>query len=506
MILNGGSHLYLSGFPGKPCISHFPLNAESKHWLSGDSPEEQNSPPSRGRGKPFWITLLPWVLILGAILVFIVAFYDRFVPGTQVTVATAIARPSSEQDAPANSPSPQAGKGQMLFQATGWVEPDPLPIRVTSLYSGVVAEVHVLEGQSVTNGQLIATLIEDDAQLELRAAQVAVAQSEAGRNALKGELQLSKARKETAIKHYESSLAQLGAAKDNATRLRQLKPGTIPERELIQANLQEQANKAEAAAANAKIAEWDAEASRLEKEITVQQQRIQSAMVMLDQAKLALSRTKITAPCDGIVLRLLTTPGKRMMINMDREDAGTAVIMYQPDHLQVRVDVPLADAAGLSVGQSVRLSSSLLPNQSFDGEVTRIVGEADLQRNTLQAKVRILNPDPRLRPEMLCRAEFFGNRSSSSNGLSSNDSGGALMVFIPKQAIQNHNGQSATVWALTQDESHAESRSVTIGSATDKDWQQISEGIRPGDRVIIDPPPNLKSGDRVRPISNAKAP
>ena len=45
-----------------------------------------------------------------------------------------------------------------------------------------------------------------------------VAQSEAGRNALKGELQLSKARKETAIKHYESSLAQLGAAKSRISR------------------------------------------------------------------------------------------------------------------------------------------------------------------------------------------------------------------------------------------------------------------------------------------------
>ena len=51
----------------------------------------------------------------------------------------------------------------------------------------------------------------------------------------------------------------------------------------------------------------------------------------------------------------------------------------------------------------------MLPNMKFDGRLTRISGEADLQRNTLQVKVQILNPDKRLRPEMLCQAKFFSN-------------------------------------------------------------------------------------------------
>jgi len=54
---------------------------------------------------------------------------------------------------------------ELLFQASGWIEPDPFPIHVTSLYSGVVNEVHVLEGQKVAKGQLIASLVEEDARL-----------------------------------------------------------------------------------------------------------------------------------------------------------------------------------------------------------------------------------------------------------------------------------------------------------------------------------------------------
>ena len=55
--------------------------------------------------------------------------------------------------------------------------------------------------------------------------------------------------------------------------------------------------------------------------------------------------------------------------------------------------------------------------------MTRIVGEADLQRNTLQAKVRVEDPDHRLRPDMLCRAEFLAS-GVEPDGSSSEDAAG----------------------------------------------------------------------------------
>src|SRR5690606_26056403 len=103
------------------------------------------------------------------------------------------------------------------------------------------------------------------------------------------------------------------------------------------------------------------------------------------------------------VLRLHAMPGQKRMLGMDDENSSTIAILYDPAKLQVRVDVPLADAAGLKIGQKVRIHCGLLPDREFQGEVTRISGEADLQRNTLQAKVRIVDPVEELRPEMLCR-------------------------------------------------------------------------------------------------------
>ena len=53
----------------------------------------------------------------------------------------------------------------------------------------------------------------------------------------------------------------------------------------------------------------------------------------------------------------------------------------QNEKLQARIDVPLTEASKLSIGQKVEISCSFLPNLKFNGQVTRIVGEADLQRS-----------------------------------------------------------------------------------------------------------------------------
>jgi HlyD family secretion protein len=100
-------------------------------------------------------------------------------------------------------------------------------------------------------------------------------------------------------------------------------------------------------------------------------------------------------------------PGRKSMLAMDDMDSSTIARLYQPDRLQARIDVPLEEAAGVFPGQAVRIRSGFLPDQTMQGVVSRITGEADLQRNTLQVKVSLKDPDPRLRPEMLCRAEFL---------------------------------------------------------------------------------------------------
>ena len=101
------------------------------------------------------------------------------------------------------------------------------------------------------------------------------------------------------------------------------------------------------------------------------------------------------------------------MLASDNPKSAVIVEIYDPEELQARIDVPLRGsiAADWTAGYP---DPDLLPDTKFTGEVTRIAGEADLQRNTLQAKVRLDEPDSRLRPAMLVRAAFHPVQAAPS--------------------------------------------------------------------------------------------
>ena len=481
------------------------MNNSENHWLAAKTGATGPTPiasRSHAHRKPAWVFVAPVLMLIILALVFAYAFRDRLMSGVPVEVVAAIGMPNAAEGVSQRPPT--EGPATLLFQATGWIEPDPLPIRVTSLYSGVTRIVHVLEGQTVTNGQPIVTLVDDDALLAVRRASAGLAKARAMQSSLAAELKLAEARRLTAQRQSESERAKLAAEVDRVERLRQLRAGTVAEWERVQAELTRDSQVAAMAAAAAVVDEWSAEADRIAKQIEVQKQSIAVAQVALEEADLARSRTLVRSPVDGVVLRLLAAPGKRLMLQMDGPESSTAAILFEPDKLQARVDVPLADAGGLSVGQMVRVSCSLLPDKKFAGTVTRIVGEADLQRNTLQAKVRIDDPDPRLRPEMLCRAEFYG----ASNGASTaaGGDGQPLAVFVSAAAVWDRDGDRAKVWRTSLDDRRAELREIAIGPVERDGHVRVLDGLRPGDRVIINPSSQLENGTRIRVLENVPHP
>src|SRR5687768_4009427 len=107
------------------------------------------------RRLPAWV--IPFGLLTGFALLFLALFRDRLLPAPAVTTAIVLATANQEGDA-----APASSSGGMLFQASGWIEPDPLPVKATALIDGVVDQVHVLEGQSVKQGDPLATLIDAD--------------------------------------------------------------------------------------------------------------------------------------------------------------------------------------------------------------------------------------------------------------------------------------------------------------------------------------------------------
>jgi multidrug efflux pump subunit AcrA (membrane-fusion protein) len=290
---------------------------------------------------------------------------------------------------------------------------------------------------------------------------------------------------------------------DRVERLERVKAGAISEEALTLARLQLETHRAEVDALEVSRGELESDLSMLEAMREEFEANVRRAEVEVSRQNLALSRTEITSPVDGIVLRLLAVPGQKRMLHMDDPDSATVAILYQPDALQARVDVPLEEAAKLNVGQAVRLRLNFLPDKIFKGTVSRIVGEADLQRNTLQAKVRVLDPDRRLRPDMLCRAEFLGSGVSSlATNQNSSKSGtpGRVSVFVPESSVVNRSGSEAQVWALDGSGERVELRSVILRDESRAGFVFATGDVYPGDRVVLNPGIGMKAGDKVKPV------
>jgi multidrug efflux pump subunit AcrA (membrane-fusion protein) len=165
----------------------------------------------------------------------------------------------------------------------------------------------------------------------------------------------------------------------------------------------------------------------------------------------------------------------------------------------VRVDVPLVDAAKVGVGQAAEVIVDVLPDRIFNGKVTRFVHEADVQKNTVQVKVAIEAPSPEIKPEMLARARFLATAGAQGAG-AENHAGSRL--FVPRNGINGQDGQSF-VWLADQVENIARRQEVTTGRSVVDGWVVVMEGLRPGDRVIVDPPVNLQEGQRIRLIEES---
>jgi multidrug efflux pump subunit AcrA (membrane-fusion protein) len=183
------------------------------------------------------------------------------------------------------------------------------------------------------------------------------------------------------------------------------------------------------------------------------------------------------------------------MLRADNPRSAQVVRLYDPQRLQVRVDIPLVDAAKVGLDQPAEVIVDVLPNRVFQGHVTRVVHEADVQKNTLQVKVAIENPSPEIKPEVLARARFL----SMPDDDAAKTKRTMQQLFVPKSAVFESGGQSF-VWLADQVEKVARRRPVTRGQAIIEDWVALSAGVQPGDRLIVDAPADLTEGQRIRLI------
>ncbi len=422
------------------------------------------------------------------ILVFGCKDFDGFV----ITTQKAVLHPTSVTDKSFSGDS--SDKSVLLFQASGWVEPDPYAVRIPSLYDGIVKEVYVLEGETVKIGQQLVSLIDDDALISLKLAQAELKEAKSRELEIASHLTLQKLSLEKAETQHLEKHELLTEYKDYLSRLESLPLGSIPSFDLNQSRYKTERMKFSSAIASTDVRMAQEKITLLLQSLESQKKATEWKRTLVEKALLDLNRTKIFSPMDGRILKLFARPGKRLMQKMDAPESSTAVTIYNDNELQVRIDVPLEEASKLFIGQQVEISCSILPDSMFLGQLTSILGEADFQRNTLQVKVKILNPDERLRPEMLCRAKFYSKEKIPDKSQISSPLG----VFIPISLRPKDYQNGAELWIVGLDGKTAEIRKVIFGEEIINNYIKVLSGLNAGDQIIENPPKSLQPGDAVQ--------
>ncbi len=486
-------------------------------------------PPPRRR----WATrvALPGSIALALLLLLVYAASDWLLFATEVNVVRATALAGQPQSNVGADGSQRTFSNTVVAQAPGWVEPDPYPIYITALADGVVKHVHVLEGETVKTGQVLVQLVDDDAKLALAAARAELnrraASLAAAETDYKEPIALQRTEAVAAARHAEAQAAltrldaevareqaRLGELTVTYERLANLTARSVSALKVEAAKFQVESQRAVVNATqqrrpqlqamiDAAKAEHAAAQRDLELKTELQRRRdeaaaaVEAARTAVAEAELRLERMTIQSPADGIVMERRVAPGSKLKLAIEGKHTAHPIHLYDPASLQVRVDVPLADAAAVGTDQRAIIVVDVLPDVEFDGVVTRLVHQADIAKNTVQFKVAISNPSPLLKPDMLARVKFLG-RSSNNTGNAASSAASGANVALPRSAIVADSHADQFVWWVSPSGNRLQRRTVTVGRALDQDAVVIRRGLNPGDVVVNQPDDSLTEGQRVR--------
>nr|WP_224746038.1 efflux RND transporter periplasmic adaptor subunit [Neiella litorisoli] len=223
---------------------------------------------------------------------------------------------------------------------------------------------------------------------------------------------------------------------------------------------------------------------------------LESAKAALAQAELALSRTRILAPFNGIIESESVSIGQLVSRN---SNLGK---MFANDLMEVALSLSLSDmqllAMPLNYGSNftesryeVELSSQMGPRQvSWQGKVVRSSGLIDPKTRTVQLVVEVpdpygLNNPASDQPPLL--AGLFVNALIKGQSM-------ADLAVIPRKALRNKN----KIWLADADNRLAVTDVTIISKDQGRAWVK---GLAPDSRVITSSLPIATIGMRLRPTN-----
>lgn len=358
--------------------------------------------------------------------------------------------------------------GSSILNATGYIVAAH-KIELAAKVVGKVAWIGVDKGDRVKQGQVLVRL-EDD---EYRAH---VLEAEGQLNNLKARLaELEHGSRPQEIAKAGADLAQARATQENARVTLDRTRSLSGEGVLSRQALDDAQAKYDSAAANGASLEKAYELVRIgprQEEIDAMRAQVRQAQGSLDYAQTQLQNTIIRAPISGTILERNVEKGEFVTTGFvgDKGAKGYVVSLADLNDLQVELDISQNDFGKLGPRQPGIVTTDAYPDRKYQGHIEEIAPEANRQKATVQVKVQIEKPDDYLRPEMNASVAFVASGRTISQA--------KPRIDVPAAAVRDH-----AVFV------------VMDGKAVRREAQTLIGG----EDVILNPPADLKDGQKVRP-------
>ncbi|MBM3734913.1 MAG: efflux RND transporter periplasmic adaptor subunit [Acidobacteria bacterium] len=378
----------------------------------------------------------------------------------------------------------QGAVDDVILNATGYIVAHH-KIQLASKVVGKVAWIGVEKGDRVREGQVIVRLEDDEYKAQLQQAKGQLVALEARlQELLNGsrpeEIQVAKA-------NLDVARADLANAKVNLDRVSRLAEAKVMAAQALDD-------------AKARFDSNTARVASLEKSyelvrIGPRQEQIDQVRGQILQAKgqvayfeTQLANTVIRAPVTGTILERAVEKGEFVTTSFvgERGAKGYVVSVADLNDLQVELDISQNDFGKLSPRHRGIITTDSYRDRKYDGVIEEMSPEANRQKATVQVKVKVLNPDSYLRPEMNASVAFLaldpGRRPVAGPAQPA--------VFVPAGAVR-----SGAVFVAVNGK--AVRRAVKAGASTSQ-GVRIEDGLIGGEDVIVDPPAGLADSARIK--------
>ncbi len=298
--------------------------------------------------------------------------------------------------------------------------------------SGTLEKIHPKLGESVKKGSVIAHLNSDDYRINYQ----------------------------KALSSKKNAEIQVESAKSNFNRIEKLYANN-----------------------NASLSDFEKVKAQYESAKTM----LKTAQSQLKAAKNQLEYTKLKAPFDGSISKILAKENEMI-------GAGRPVLMFLSNgNIEIRTQVPENVIRHVEVGQIVKITFSAIEGKTYEGTVSEI-GRSTSGASTYPLVIDLTDVYDEVLPGMACTILMTFEQTAES----------AKAIIIPPDAVAHDEGGDFVYVIEKSDEKDvfiASRRNVVLGDLTSEGYE-IKEGLAPAEKIITAGLSFMYDGRKVRLLEN----